>query len=80
MDTNGIVLSNTTANEYADYTFTFRTSLNVDATDSIWIKFPRDYEPYLGLSEIKYKWASPSYYYIDCSSSRLGENVECTVD
>eukprot|EP00360_Condylostoma_magnum_P000038 CAMPEP_0168314802 /NCGR_PEP_ID=MMETSP0210-20121227/9492_1 /TAXON_ID=40633 /ORGANISM="Condylostoma magnum, Strain COL2" /LENGTH=55 /DNA_ID=CAMNT_0008285097 /DNA_START=3696 /DNA_END=3863 /DNA_ORIENTATION=- len=55
MDTNGIILTNTTANEYSDYTFTFRTSVDIAATNEIWIKFPKEYDPYLGMSTIKYQ-------------------------
>lgn len=39
-----------------------------------------EYEPYLGMSEIKYKWSESTNYYIECGSARLGYELECTVD
>lgn len=83
---NGIIsaepveVTNTTADEYSDYVFTFTSDQEILNTDEIWIKFPMEYEPYLGMSEIKYKWSESTNYYIECGSARLGYELECTVD
>lgn len=78
--TTPVDMDNSTANEYADYTFTFQSNQDTEADDYFIIWFPRDFDPYIGDSYIRYRWAEPTYYYINCDSDVLGSDVECMVD
>ena len=63
----------------ATYSFLFSISTNIVKDDQVWIKFPEDYDPYLGQAEVKFAWGEPDNYYIDCASEVLG-NINCKVD
>lgn len=67
------------AGEYASYTFSFKSAAEVEIDDYIVIRFPKDFDPYIGNSQNLLAGCEPNSYYIGCSSETLG-NVVCTVD
>lgn len=80
-----ITFAPTNAGEMSDYTFTFTTAEAVASTDEFWIKFPRAYDEIVGSGNWptdirfeRYMTGSSNYFYLACSSSQLGANVECT--
>lgn len=80
-NTNGIVMTNSTAGEYSDYTFNFSSDRTILATDEIYIKFPKAYDAYLGKAYIKYQEGDlRKTYFIDCTNTILNSKIECSVD
>lgn len=68
------------ANSYADYTLIFSSAVAIDPTDEIWIRFPDQYDPYIGYVTESYPWYEPGTYYLECASTNLGNDLVCVAD
>lgn len=44
------------------------------------VRFPREFDVFLGDNEIKYQWYKPTTHYLGCSSPELRGFIECTAD
>lgn len=71
-------MSNKNAGEYADYTFTFKSTTGYTATDKIVIYFPVEFDPFVGHAS---QWLDneSGTYFMKCSSSAMGLSW-CTVN
>lgn len=76
---SGVKIEPSNIGEQATYNFSFSISTKIVKNDEIWIKFPDDYDPYLGQSDAKFSMGEPNNFYIDCQSEVLG-NINCKVD
>jgi len=59
------------AGDVATYSFTFKSSKDFTSTDKINIRFPDEYDPYIGNSWVKFE-NEPTSYYIECACAQLG--------
>jgi hypothetical protein len=75
----GFSMSIKNAGEYSDYTFKFKSSRGYVLKDCFYIDFPAEFDAFVGSAGIWYQVQEPDTYYLNCSSTSLG-NVECTVD
>lgn len=71
-------MSNKNAGEYADYTFTFKSSTGYNATDKIVIYFPVEFDPFVGHAS---QWLDNENgtYFMKCSSIAMSLSW-CTVN
>lgn len=64
--TISLYVSNT--GEFSSYSFIIDSDQDFQEGDEIWVKFPQEYDEFLGKAYIKYAWGAPSTYYLDCKS------------
>ena len=68
----------TTAGEQSDYTFNIQSSVAMVPTDKIVIRFPRDFDGFVGGVREEFETAGRTSY-IQCSAPSMSDRRECEV-
>lgn len=76
---DGVVVTPNNAGEIATYEFTFSISCATVVGYEIWIKFPDNFDSYIGEAYVKFPWGEEDNYDLPCKSTVLGD-IRCYVD
>ncbi|OMJ82676.1 hypothetical protein SteCoe_16546 [Stentor coeruleus] len=78
---NDVYFTPTGKYELASYVFNFTSDAIVSLTYSIYLVFPKNFDPYLGGGYKKYPSGDPTGFYLDCDSDTKGmSKITCKVD